>query len=87
MFAQAACALAQVEDIVQTKGVASPLHRDNIGKIFFTPGSIASEALQETDFINTYELTNKSSLFFIAFMGNSITNYLHRLAPGAWLAG
>ena len=31
--------------------------------------------------MTTYELTNKSDLHIIVFMGNSITNYLHGLAP------
>lgn len=72
---------AQTEDIVKTEGITSTLHRDNIGKIFFSSKNIPTSSLSETDFLTTYKLTNKSNLFFIAFMGNSITNYLHRIAP------
>ena len=72
---------AQTEDIVKTEGVISELHRDNIGKIFFTSKNIPLSGLKKVDFVNTYKLTNKSNLYFIAFMGNSITNYLHRIAP------
>jgi len=68
-------------DIVKTEGITSSLHRNNIGKIFFSSGNIATSSLTEAKFLNTYKLTNKSDLFFIAFMGNSITNYLHRIAP------
>ena len=73
--------LAQTEDIVKTEGITSGLHRDNIGKIFFTSKDIPLSDLKKADFVNTYKLTNKSNLYFIAFMGNSITNYLHRIAP------
>jgi hypothetical protein len=72
---------AQEHDLVKTEGITSQLHRDNIGKIFFSAKDIATSALQEADFLDTYTLTNKSNLYFIAYMGNSITNYLHRLAP------
>lgn len=72
---------AQQEDIVKTQGITSSLHRDNIGRIFFSSKDIALSELQASDFLNTYKLTNKSSLFFIVFMGNSMTNYLHDIAP------
>lgn len=72
---------AQPADIVKTEGITSNLHRDNVGTILFSSKDISLSKLKESDFLNTYKLTNKSSLFFIAFMGNSITNYLHRLAP------
>ncbi len=72
---------AQPKDIVKTQGITSPLHKSNIGKIFFTSKSIPLEELTSEDFLKTYELTNKSDLHITVFMGNSITNYLHALAP------
>jgi CubicO group peptidase (beta-lactamase class C family) len=72
---------AQTTDIVKTEGITSTFHRNNIGKIFFSSESTASSGLNEPNFLNTYKLTNKSDLFFIAFMENSVTNYLHRIAP------
>ena len=72
---------AQGKDIVKTQGITSPLHQAHIGKIYFTPKNIPLPDLQEADFLDTYKLTNKSNLFFIAFMGNSVTNYLHQLDP------
>ena len=71
---------AQQKDIVKNQGITSPLHRANIGKIIFTSRSIPSGDLRETDFLKTYELTNKSNLFITVFLGNSITNYMHFLA-------
>ncbi len=72
---------AQTTDIVQTEGIRSDIHRNHLGKILFTTKNIPLPNLQVSDCIQTYTLTNKSDLYFIAFMGNSITNYLHRLSP------
>ncbi|MBC7850993.1 MAG: serine hydrolase [Chitinophagaceae bacterium] len=74
-------AFSQNGDIVQTEGITSKLHRENVGRIFFSSKQIPTVALKPTDFLQTYQLTNKSDLFFIAYFGNSITNYLHKLAP------
>lgn len=71
----------QPRNIVTNEGITSQLHRDNIGKIFFTSTKIALSDVKASDFMDTYKLTNKSNLFFLAYMGNSITNYLHYLAP------
>ncbi len=68
-------------DIVKTQGITSPLQQANIGKIIFTSNSIPLAELKESDFSNNYELTNKSDLFITVFMGNSLTNYKHFIAP------
>lgn len=71
-------------DIVKSEGIISPLHQANLGKIIFTakPVSVPVESLREPDFLKTFELKETSDLSIRAFMGNSLTNYLHRLAPG-----
>ena len=68
-------------DIVKTEGIKSELHRANIGKIIFTSRSVPISELKESDFLKTYVLTNKSDLFINVFLGNSITNYMHFIAP------
>lgn len=73
---------AQHIDIVKTEGTKTSLQRNNIGKIFFTDKRIKNSALNDSDFLKSCTLTNKSNLFFVAFFDNSLTNYLHRLAPG-----
>src|SRR5579859_5848994 len=73
---------AQQNDIVKNQGITSPLHQANVGKIVFTSRPIALSQLREEDFLNSFELTNKSDLFITAFMGNSLTNYIHSIAPG-----
>lgn len=72
---------AQQKDIVKNQGITSPLHQANIGKIIFTSKPVPLGDLKETDFLKTYELSNKSDLFITVFLGNSITNYMHFIAP------
>lgn len=72
---------AQVSDIVKTEGIKSPLQKNNIGKIYFTNKTIPTASLNENDFLSSYTLTNKSDLFVVAFMNNSLTNYLHQISP------
>jgi CubicO group peptidase (beta-lactamase class C family) len=70
------------QDIVKDQGIISPLHQNNIGKIIFTSREIALSQLTTSDFLQDYELTNKSDLFITVFMARSLTNYMHGLAPG-----
>src|SRR5215203_2912204 len=76
----AATAFGQA-DIVKNEGITSPLHQANLGKIVFTRKSIPIENLKETDFLKTFVLTGTDDLAMRAFTGNSLTNYLHALAP------
>src|SRR5687768_3536921 len=68
-------------DMVKSEGITSDLHRINLGKIIFTAKPVPIESLQEKDFLQTVELKQTADLSFRAFLGNSLTNYLHRLAP------
>lgn len=68
-------------DLVKTQGIRYAIHKANIGRVVFTSRDIPLSALKAGDFLHHYELTNKSDLFITVFMGNSLTNYLHRLAP------
>lgn len=72
---------AQSTEFVPTQGITSLVHQKNRGKIIFTAREVAPNALKSTDFLTTYELTNKSDLFITVFMATSLTNYLHVLAP------
>lgn len=72
---------AQTADFVQNEGITSPLHRANIGKITFMSKLIPVAEYKETDFLNAFELKEKSDFNIRVFMDNSLTNYLHRLAP------
>lgn len=68
-------------DLVKTEGNTSPLHQANTGKITFMAKPIPIENYRETDFLKTFELKETGDLNIRVFMANSLTNYLHRLAP------
>jgi CubicO group peptidase (beta-lactamase class C family) len=68
-------------DLVETEGITSPLHRANTGKITFMAAPIPIENYRETDFLKTFELKATGDLNIRVFLANSLTNYLHRLAP------
>ena len=67
-------------DLVKSEGITSPLHQANIGKVTFMGKPIPLENYKETDFLKTFELKETGDLNIRVFMGNSLTNYLHRLA-------
>ncbi len=72
--------LAQT-DIVKSDGITSELHRANVGRITFMAVAIPLGNYKETDFLKTYELKPAGNLYLRAFLGNSLANYLHPLAP------
>lgn len=72
---------ATAQDMVKDQGIISSFHQANTGKIIFTTRQIALPELTPGDFLDTYELTNKSNLYMTVFMAHSLTNYMHRLAP------
>ncbi len=71
----------QTKDIVQTDGFVNPLHQANVGRIAFLPSDIPIDQLKESDFLTSFELKYVSDLSIRPFLANSITNYLHQLAP------
>jgi CubicO group peptidase (beta-lactamase class C family) len=72
---------AQSNNIVTNQGITSEFHRQNLGKILFTAQNIPVSKLQPEDVLKEYLFTNRSDLFMTVFMDNSMTNYLHFLAP------
>lgn len=72
---------AQQKDFVENQGIISAFHQANIGKIVFSSRQIAPQEVTAEDVLPSIVLNNKSSLFINAFMGTSLTNYLHQLAP------
>lgn len=44
-------------------------------------GNIPLDQYKKTDFLQSFNLTYKSNLNIRIFLDNSITNYLHQLAP------
>ena len=68
-------------DFVKSEGITSQLHQANVGKITFMSKLIPIENYKESDFLKTFELKEAGDLNIGVFMNNSLTNYLHRLAP------
>lgn len=71
----------QMKDLVKTDGITTTFHQSNIGKVTFMNGNIPLDQYKESDFLKTFPLTYKSDLNLRVFMDNSVTNYLHQLAP------
>jgi CubicO group peptidase (beta-lactamase class C family) len=68
-------------EIIKTEGITSPLHQANVGRIVFIAKHAPADSLSAADFLQTYELKATGDLAMRGFMGTSLTNYLHRLAP------
>lgn len=71
----------QMKDLVKTDGITTTFHQSNIGKVTFMNGNIPLDQYKESDFLKSFQLTYKSDLNIRVFMDNSVTNYLHQLAP------
>lgn len=66
-------------DFVQDKGIHDPLHQSNVGKIRFMSNTRPLKACDESDFLTYFEIKDNSNFNFTAFLGHSLTQYLHRL--------
>lgn len=73
---------AQISDLVTSDSITYPVHKEHIGTIAFMEKLIPIEEFKASDFLQSVELKEKGDLNIRVFMGNSLTNYLHPLAPG-----
>jgi CubicO group peptidase (beta-lactamase class C family) len=71
----------QGQDLVKNEGITNPLHRAHIGEIAFMSKPIPVQDYRESDLLKTFELKENCDLNIRTFMGNSLMNYLHQLAP------
>lgn len=71
---------SQLSNLVKSDSITYPVHQNNIGKIAFMGNTIPIENFKESDFLASFELKKKADLNIRVFMGNSLTNYLHRLS-------
>lgn len=71
----------QTTDFVKSDSIVFSIHKENIGKVAFMEKNSAIENFKQTDFLNAFELKEKTDLNIRVFLGNSLTNYLHVLAP------
>src|SRR5688500_9084318 len=68
-------------DIVRSEGITTPLHQANVGRLAFVRRHVPADSLNPADLLQTFELKGAGDLAMRAFLANSLTNYLHRLAP------
>ncbi len=71
----------QTQDLLKTDGVTMALHKTNVGRVTFMNGNIPLDQYKESDFLKSFPLSYRSDLNIRVFMDNSVTNYLHQLAP------
>jgi CubicO group peptidase (beta-lactamase class C family) len=71
----------QIIDLVKSDSIVYPVHKTNIGKIAFMGQIVPIETFKENDFLTSFELDEKTDFNIRIFLGNSLTNYLHLLAP------
>lgn len=74
-------AFGQSTNLLKSDSIAYPVHKAHIGEIVFMEQIIPMEQFKETDFLTSFELKEKTDLNIRVFLGNSLTNYLHLLAP------
>lgn len=75
------CLKAQTTKFVQSDVIELAVHKENIGRIAFMSQVIPIEAFTMSDFLTSFELKEKTDFNIRVFLGNSLTNYLHFLAP------
>lgn len=71
----------QTTDLVTCDNITYPIHKTNIGKITFMQKIVPIENYDESDFLNSFELKEKTDFNIRVFLGNSLTNYLHLISP------
>ena len=74
---------AQKSEFVKQDSIIYPIHNSNIGNVAFMSQTIAVENFKQTDFLQTFELKEKTDLNIRVFLGKSLTNYLHLLSPNS----
>ncbi len=72
------CGVSKVSDLVETDGITNDFHRQNAGKVLF---SSKPSAGKEYETPNLLTLSAKDELHLTILLDNSLTNYLHWLAP------
>ena len=70
----------QQNGIIKT-GNASSLHQTNKGRIAFASREVPAENYAASDFLTTYEFTNRSELFMTVFLDKPLSQHLPEISP------
>jgi hypothetical protein len=75
--------LAQPAAPVPFRGPTPGFHQTHSGQLLFSPTAVPVDGYPGAGYIGlrTYPLSPQSGLYFTAFLGSSLTQVLHRLAP------
>src|SRR6218665_50262 len=76
-----ATVFGQATSFVKSDSIVTAVHRENIGKITFMQKPVEAKNFKQTDFLDVFELKDKTDLNMGIFLSASLTNYLHLLAP------
>lgn len=77
---------AQTTDIVKLNPVTSPIEKENIGRIVFMNDTIPLGQTKPSNILSNFILKPDNNLSMRAFLGNSLTNYQHKIDPSLTLA-
>jgi CubicO group peptidase (beta-lactamase class C family) len=72
---------AQSTEIVNADAITNKFHKAHLSEILFTDRIIPLDSLQESDVMKSSNLKRNSDLVIRVFLKNSMTNYMHALAP------
>lgn len=62
----------QTTDFVKSDSIVFSIHKENIGKVAFMEKNSAIENFKQTDFLNAFELKEKTDLNIRVFLGLSL---------------
>ena len=71
----------QTTDIVKSDSILYNVHRESTGRIAFMGKAVPIENFTQADFLTEFNLKENTDFNVRVFLANSLTNYLHQLAP------
>ncbi len=71
----------QTTDIVKSDSILYNVHRESTGRIAFMGKAVPIENFTQADFLTEFNLKENTDFNIRVFLANSLTNYLHQLAP------
>ena len=71
----------QTTDIVKSDSILYNVHRESTGRIAFMGKAVPIESFTQADFLTEFNLKENTDFNVRVFLANSLTNYLHQLAP------
>src|SRR4028119_810336 len=72
---------AQQQNVVIRASTAHPLHQVETGRIAFASKDVSKESFAASDFLTTYEFTNRSELFMTVFLDKPLSQHLPEISP------